>query len=441
MKKQFGLLGIVLLVLASLAIMPNASAYDNSYYIDHVKVDGTTADEYGNTAVEVTRGDTVTLEVWVRGGYSGDAVDDAKVKAWIGGYEYDDIEDTSDIFEIEPGVVHKEILRLEIPEDMDVERLNDPDVENLGYYLHVKVYDDDNDDENVYTLRIREDRHDVKIEDVIFNPIDLKVEAGKMLYATVWLENIGYKIEKNVDVEISVPELGISARGKIKELATWFDEEEDDDDENIGSVDLFMKIPENAKKGNYDLNVEVIFSNGYDSNLETYTLSVDGKAAPQIKEEVTISFDTTSQTVEQGKGAVYKVSFANLGADPETFTMDVTGTQGWATVRVDPSSVTIGTDSTAEMYVYVSVNENTAIGTHFFTVNVKSNGDLVDSVNMKTEVTGKSSDGLSGFKNGLIVAGIILLIILIILGIVLAARRGSKEEDIEEPSGEGKSYY
>ncbi len=87
---------ILLYTLLIFAFIGLASAQD--YWIDKVKVEGTEVD--GNV-VSAELGEELDIDVYL---YSNASVNDIKVKAWIGGYEYDDVEDSSGMFDIEPGV-------------------------------------------------------------------------------------------------------------------------------------------------------------------------------------------------------------------------------------------------------------------------------------------------------------------------------------------------
>jgi hypothetical protein len=210
------------------------------------------------------------------------------------------------------------------------------------------------------------------------------------------------------------------------------------------SDELYLRIPESTAKGEYDVQITVEYNRGHDVVEDTFVLMVDGKEDVTVdgpSPEIVISVDSTMQKVEQGAGAVYTVSFINLGDEAQSFSLDVSGESLWATSRIDPAHVVVLSDETAEMFVYISADEDATVGQHLFTVSVMSNGDTIKEFNLKADVNEKTdgSSGVGDLRRGLEIGFIVLLIILVILGLVLAARRLGRREDEEVPGKE--SYY
>lgn len=429
MNKTFKLFSIMLLVLA-LAVT-TIQATSANYEIKQIDVDGITVIP-GTSKVEVERGETVSVEVWLLG-LTGADVDDAKVKAWIGGYEYDDIEDITTMFSIEDGITYRKVLTLEIPEDIDADD---------SYTLHVEVFDGDDSYDEEFDVKVTEKRHFLNLVDVIFTP-GLNVEAGKTVFSSVRVENLGAKKEDDIKVTMSVPELGLSTRTYIDELVAL--EDYDDEETSASSEQLFVRIPENVKSGQYELIIEVSYNRGHDAFKRSYVLNVDGReVSPGQEAEAVISIDTTSQNIAQGEGAVYKLSFANLGSQAQVYSLEVSGTSTWATARVDPASITVMPNGASEMFVFVSANEEADLGTHFLTVTIKAGDEVVKQLNLKAEVTGNDdSDNFYNVRKGLEVGFLVLLVILVILGLVLAGKKlgNSGKEEFGEPGSNDKSYY
>lgn len=433
--KQFKLLTALLLVVALIAI-PVLATDETTYEFNRVEVNDITASPNGGNTIYVERGETARVEVYFRGTDVGeDPVDNVRVKAWIGGYEHGDVRDTSDIFEVEPGVEYKKTLRLEMPGDMDA---------NDDYTLHVEIYDDDREIREEYVLRVQEKRHLLSIQDVIFNP-GLEVKADHLLISTVRVENLGDKKEEDIKVSMSIPELGLSTRVYIDELVAHECEDDCDDDEedSASSDELFLTIPEYAKTGLYELIIEVEYDNGHEVLEERYELMVlGGVSAPT--EQTTVSVDMTSQELTGEKGAVYKFSIANLGSSTQTYSIEVVGEENFATARVDPSVITVGADQTGELFVFVSALETATEGKHLFTARVMSGNEVVKEVTLEADVADNGTTAnFSDVRRGLEIGFVVLLIILVILGIVLVGKKiGKSDSGIEEPmSEEGQSYY
>lgn len=427
------LFSMILVFLVGLVCITGVANADSSNYdISSVEVNG--AEITGTTSVYAERGEDVEIEIRILG--TGD-VEDVIVKAWIGGYEYDDVEDKTSMFDIVDGVTYVKELNLEIPGDMDGSE---------DYTLHVEVYDDDDEEEQSYNLDlwVEESRHKLKIQDVIFRP-SATVNAGRPLFTTVRVENIGEKKEEDIKVTVSIPELGISTRDYIDELVSV--EDDDDDEETSQSSDeLYLTIPEDAETGEYDVEVEVEYNNGHDKVTQKETISIEG-VEKKAETEAVISMDTTTQQIAQGEEKAYMIMFANLGEQKEIYSVEVTGTETWADSRAEPAFLAVDADSTGELVVYLQAKEDAVEGTHPFTVKIMSGTDVVKEVNLNAEVTAKAV-AASGLRIGLQIGFAVLVVLLVILIIVVAFRRigGGGFEEEEKPlepetTAEGQTYY
>ncbi|HII14548.1 MAG TPA: hypothetical protein HA360_05750, partial [Nanoarchaeota archaeon] len=123
-------------------------------------------------------GSTAQIQVYLEG--TGERTD-VRLRAWIGGYEYDAIERISDVFEVQDGLAYKKILTLDIPEDLDVS--------THEYILHVEVYDSQDKESYAYTLYVEQERHDIVVEDILLST--QSVAPGEYLGVKVRLENQG----------------------------------------------------------------------------------------------------------------------------------------------------------------------------------------------------------------------------------------------------------
>src|SRR3989338_8672785 len=416
----------------------------DGYRINRVEVNDITVFENGvptSSTVKVERGETSIIEVVIEGNPNlQEEIDDVRVEAEIFGYEHGEIEDTSDIFTIEPGVTYREVLRLEIP--------NDIEPSSTDYSLRIRISDRDNSISERFTLRIKEIRHFVNILDVIFNP-GLKVDAGSNLFSVLRIENLGEKKEEDIKVTMSIPELGLSNSVFVDELVSDEEDLSDDDEETSVSTDeLLLRIPKNAK-GEYELKLSVDYNRGNTVEEKLYTLVVvpteadvptDGTKPDTVSSVVTI--DTTRQDIEQGKGIVYKFMFANLGESSKTYSLEVSNVDQFGTYRVDPKAVTVTKDQTGELALFVAADEDAEPGINTFNVKVLEGGKVIKQVSLTANVKEGtvSSDPWANVRTGLEVGFFILLIILVILGLVIAARRIGRKDEIEEPSN-GQSYY
>ncbi len=408
-------------------------AVDPDYEITNVEINGVdVSDGTTHEEVYVERGDTLDITVDIYGG-TIESVDNVKVMAWIEGYEYDDIEAKTRL-DVRVGSTRDADLSLEIPYNIDLDG---------SYVLYVKAGDSSYSDEIEIPLTVEVARHKLDIQDVIFRS-GTSLKAGKTLYATVWVENVGENQEENIDVKLSIPALGVSDRYKIDDL---YDEDEEYDKKDTESVNLALIIPKNAESGVYDVIVSVEYNKGHDEETQVYELTVEGKAEVSAGIEAIISIDTTSQTVAPGEGAVYKVMFANLDTESKTYSLEVAGVDTWANSRVDPGFLTVKPGESGEMYVYVSAFESASSGKHMFTVRVKSAENVLKEINLEVGISENaviSENTWDQVRKGLEIGFAVLLVILVILGIILAASKFKRNKGIteEEPStGEGQTYY
>ncbi len=441
----------VLLALGFLLCMNTAEALE----FTEIKVNGV---EYINTndIIHVDRGDDVEIRVELVGIDSAICTlspncdeERVRVKAWIGGYKYDEIDDSTNRFTVLEDTTYVKTLNLKIPHDLEA---------TDDYTLHIESYGPQGESikDELFTLKITPIEDMITIQDVILNP-GLNVKAGKPLYVTVRAENLGENKQEDVRVKISIPELGISTRTYIDELCSTecCNEDSDDccneDDETSSSSDeLMLKIPENAKEGTYELVVEIEYDRFHKTTKETYLLFVEAEGTEDtttpgsndndVAVKRLINVDTATQEVEQGKGVIYRVTLANLGSQTETYTLEVNNVDAWGTVRFDPSFVVVEKDSTGEAFVYVAANENSVEGLHMFTVKIKTNDKVIEELSLGTDVKAKS--GMLDLTQILwIVFGALVLLVLI-LGIVLLVKRSGEDSDTEEPSmSEGQTYY
>lgn len=442
----------LVLVLLCTAVAVNAAGYD---FVD-AEVDGVDIDVTDSTAktIYVERGEEVDIHVEFIG--TAD-IDDVRVKAEIEGYD-DDIEDKTSRFDVQNGLTYTKKLTLEIPDDID---------SSEEYTIVLTIVDQSESETIEIPLKVEEVRHDLRVKDILLRPGSV-IEAGKPLYVGVRLENLGAKREKDVKIIVSVPELGLSVADYLDRLYTEEQEDDDSDDRNSDQLDdLYLKIPEDIVSGDYELVVRVEYNRGRESITSKKTITVvcasgmgtgcldcttttpgstttctSGVAADSV--EAIISIDTTTQTIAQGEGAVYKVMFANLGSNAKVYSLDVTGTIGWANARIDPTYLTVSPGQSGEMYVYVSVSDGAAIGEHDFTINVKSSGNTIKEIGIRADVTSTSATDWGNVRKGLMLTFIVLLIVLVVLGLIVAFGKLKKGDELvpEEPSTlEGQTYY
>lgn len=432
---------ILVLVLGVLVLSTTALATDMQVKNFEVKVDDITA--ASGSIINVERGQEVPIEVK----FTPDLVDykDTRVKVWIGGYEYEDIKAVSDIFDAEQGVTYVKNLKLTIPEDIAIKDSGD---QRDMYTLRVEIYNDDNSYEKSYTLRVKEQRHRLVIQDVLLRP-GSTVSAGQALFATIRVQNLGDKEEKDIKVTVSAPDLGIAQSTYIDRLTAHENADENDLVDSMSSEEIYLRIPADAKTGFYSVKVDVEYSAGHEVVSATGKIYVQGTAAEAVTPEVektVVGTDATTKTVKQGDEVAYKVMIANMGSTPQIYSVEVSGEKLWGVSRIDPAFVKIANDATGEMYVYIKANDNAQVGKQMFTVKVKVGDTVVDEKTLTADITAKEVAApvtqVGSLRNALIIGFGVLVVLLIIIGLIVLFNRMSREEEPGEiPSSEGQAYY
>lgn len=426
------------LVLAIVAF--TSSVYAQPAKLYEVKVNGIVADPAQSIYVE--RGQDAIVELYFIGAddfnvNNVEVYDGVRVEASIGGYEHGKIEAyTAEAFEVMEGVSYRKVLRFSIPADIEA---------NKDYTLNVRIWNADGEHSGTFSLRVEPTRHLLSVYEAIISP--QKVEAGKTVFVSAMIENVGDRKEDRATISISIPELGIETVRFLDELIN-LDENNNDDDENEQVVDLALDIPENARAGEYDLVIKLGYNRGHTESEKTYKIVVEG-AEEEVATDVVVTpaqtfianVDTVSQNVAQGQGAVYTLSLANLGQSAKVYTFVVEGVN-FGTVRIDPQAVTLNKDESKSVLVYVSPAENAAVGAKVFTVKVLDGASIAKEFTLTANVVEgtNSVSGYNTFKKVLEIGFIVLLIILVILGIVVVAKKLAGNDD-DDAGIEGQTYY
>jgi len=426
-KKILSIFLVLVLSLSGLVFNAKDVNAEPLFRVMDIDVDNTDMSDVNVLYVE--RGDTLNIRVETETveplpiGFI--SIKDVRIKAEIDGYEYDDIEDSSEMFDMEAGVRYVKHLTLSIPEDIDASQ---------NYDLRIRVYNREENIETPYTLRIKSQRHLLDIKDVLFTP-GLNLNADQPLFTTVRIENMGDKKEEDIKVEVSVPQLGRSGATYIDELVSFEELDHFEEGETSESSDSIYMDLRGAQPGTYDLIVKVEYNRGHDELTQSYKLTIAGASKVTVQESLIVDATEKSKSTAAGQGVVYKVDIANMGSTVRTFTGEVSGLD-WGSYRVDPALTIVQPGSTGELFVYVSPNQDVN-GQKTFTMNVKEGNNVVKQISFQTNVI-ETEGKWDNVSTGLEIGFIVLLIILVILGIILAVTKMGKKEN-NEPLGE--SYY
>lgn len=398
--------------------------------ITNVEVNGIDLDEVGNLDVE--RGEEIKVEVYVK---ALDTVEDARLEVSFNGYHYDkyerDIISDAVTFDLTNGTNKRYTFYLEAPLKIGTEE----------YDLRVEVSDKKGEDfEILYPVLFSgvSDEKAVSVKDFTVSPSNV-VEAGRPLSFKLKVKNYGDSDLDDVNVRVSIPELGIADDEYMDELL---------EGESETFEELLLRIPTCANPGTYVVEALVEFDE-YESTKETMTITVlkGGSCevtAPvsQAKGKTVVTIPESQEVVLGTTGGVYPVMISNLGSSAKTYTLTVSGVDAWGTVRFDPAAVVVvQPESVKTVYMYVAAKENAEAGAQVFKLAVESEDDnkqVVLTANVKAGENKQDAASSDGLRRGLEVGLIVLVVILIILGLIIGFNkiRGDKGEEEES-----QTYY
>jgi len=391
-----------------------------------ITIDGQQIDpsnENSTAYLEVQRGQDLPITVRVQALAD---VHNAQVEASIFGYRYS-VNDENKVYDISPtfdlgqdGYTFKSV-KLQVPTLIDKDY----------FKLRIRVADENSVSfEQVFNLRVVgvDAAHAVEIKDYSFSP--QQVMSGRAFTAQVQVRNIGDHDLQDLKATVSLPELGIQDTEYLdtlnQETSKTFEK-------------LLLRIPECAKPGTYNVDMEVNFDN-YESTTTSSQITITqdpacpggtgtGTGTGTQGSSTTIVRVPGSQEVAPGATAVFPVMIQNSGTTPKSYVITVSGA-AFGTTRVDPSSlIVVNAGDVKTAYVYLTVNPDEVPAQKVFAVTIDSDGDSKQIPLTATITAGQqasqssSSMSLSGVKSGLEIGLVILVIVLIVIGLVLGFTR------------------
>jgi uncharacterized membrane protein len=430
MNSKIGILGVLMLVLIGVLAVAVSAALPVT--VNQVEVEGTVLSPNDVTRLDLERGQTVDVRIELT---ATDMVNNVEITGFISGYEYNDFErmsDTAHVFDMESGVKYVKTLTLTLPTK----------VQEDNYKLRLLITDRNGEQiiQN-YNLKIDVARHSLQIKDVVLNP-EQEVVAGRALLATVRIKNAGEQDEESVKVKVAIPSLGVSASDYIDTIASG---------DSTTSEELYIRIPADAKEGDYKMDIVVEYDDGYETVAGTKTIHVSEpvctedacRPAAEKGGKTVIAISTDAQQLVKGQGgSVYPIALTNEGKSAMTYVVKVEGTEGWATSRISPSNVIVlapGESST--VFVYLSATDDAAAGEHVFSVSISSADTMLKQLPLKATVVGSQpvSFGWDKIKTALEIGFVILVVILVVLGLIIGFSKLKEKEEPEEVSGQ--TYY
>ena len=366
--------------------------------------------------------------------------EDVQIAAFVTGYHRGsklraDIFDITSTFDVTADVSYEKTLALRLPDDFKL---------SSGDELKLRIEISDKFSKSFireYNLKVEAPDNNVVIQDVILDPAD-EVEAGRGLFASVRVKNMGDNDEESLKVTTAIPALNIKAVEYIDTLEA---------DDSTTSEDMFLRIPICTEEGDYAVKVTVEYADGDEVVTKQSTVKVLANAECQSKpatggEEKTIITVPGKQDVVKGtSGTVFPIILENKGVTDKSYQLSVTGLDSWATYRFDPGTLVLvkkGEVQTA--YLYITAKTDAQVGEKVFMVTVETQGEkkqIALSGNVvEGQTQGPSGLDLGSLRQGLTIGVIVIVVLLIILGLIIGFNK-LKGEGQEPSEGPGQTYY
>ncbi|RMD67328.1 putative S-layer protein [Candidatus Pacearchaeota archaeon] len=335
----------------------------------------------------------------------------------------------------------------------------EPDIASGHYKLAIKAYSDDLG-EGVECVDFSDDLSDRIFEDVrietqddegkyiAFDNIALTPEqatCGESVQLTTEVFNIGDKDQDQVKVLLKNADLGIDESYEIRK-----DLNSGEGDSEV--VTFTFNVPEDAEDGSYALllTAEYDYKNGVyrerSDSATPVTLQVIGCApAPQQASgrAAAIGASLATPEVVAGEDFTVNVRVTSLLDSEETFTLDVSGFEQWATLKsISQSSFELSPGETKEVTLIFTAKDS-AVGRNTFSVHVNA-GEQEESrdviVNVaapvgqnQTQVGQGAVPPATGFSTlallksntalwAIAIVNIVLIILIIVVAVRLARR-------------------
>ena len=352
-------------------------------------------------------------------------VDSTDVKIKVEIYSgRDDFTASTGRFNVVDGNTYTKLLSVQLPDDLKQE--------TKDLTLHVRIYDANNDNEDTeksYVIKMQRESYEFDILSVDYNT---EVSAGEFFPVVVVVKKTGFERADDGYVVVSIPELGVSSRGYFGYLSAtetctlsedYYNnqiviENCDDDDEDSTQKTVYLKIPENAESGIYELQVKAYNSDS--STSVSNLIKVDTSASTQVLAAV------KNQDMSAGETKTYDLIIVNSADNVKVYNLQaVSGTSLSVSA---PSVVTVGPDSSTTVPITVTASSNAEVGTYTFSVDV--DGQQV--------IFGANVTGSARASSSVVALTVILVIIFVVLLIVLLVLLTRKEKPIEEAE---TSYY
>lgn len=380
------LLACIFSLAALLLTVSNALAIGTlPVHISEVALDGKNVSSH-NASDALLAGSTV--DVMIRA-WASERLEDVRVEGFIAAPSSIPMESRTSFAEV--GVMNATTITIplyvSVPEDL-----------LPGDYTLVLIFSDDEDTTmKEYGIEVTRPEHGITVESISVSP-EGALKAGRTLSVRAGVFNYGSASER-VRVSARIPGVEETLQSTtliVPALATRY------------SDSLYLTIPACTPEGTYELTGVVEYADGLRRDVFSHPFTVSasddcGSAAPasdgsgedivlSLPSEKTVISVPPPQDAYQGGGeAVYSIEISNDGPLPRSYYLDISGID-WAWSSVAPSNLAVIPAGSAVTFSLALRAKDTAdVGTHAFTVDVRSSDRLLGQLSLAANVLSDSS--------------------------------------------------
>ena len=379
--------------------------------------------------VRLERGERVEIEVCYT---SLSDIKDLEMDVFMRGYEYESISDSSRPFDVYANESDCRDFTFNIPREMFDQKFN-------IWFMATTAYDELRSIN--FPVRVRGARHNIVFDDVSISPRN-KVEAGSAIFSTARLLNLGERSHDDVKVELSIPELGL--------YDTYFMDfdrgESFRPNERETTGEMYLRIPRDVKPGNYDVELELTYNRGTESDYIRRSIEIVGSDIVDDSStgRSTISIATDYQKVLVNEKATFPVMVKNDGSSKATYELKAYAISDWGNTNIEPQNYFVLNPGESRT-VYVSAEPRES-GRNNLLVQVDVNDgefkrDLSLTVDTDREKVVEDAEGWDNLKRGLEIGLIVLIGLLVILALVVAFSGKGKKGSEKKSDDESETYY
>ena len=267
-----------------------------------------------------------------------------------------------------------------------------------GDYTLVLIFSDEEDTTTKeYDVKVTRPEHGITIESISVSP-EGTLKAGRTLSVRAGVSNYGSSTER-VTVAARIPRVDVAAQSTtfiVPALATRY------------SDTIYLTIPACTPEGAYELTGVVEYADGLRRDVFSHPFTVS--ASDECGASVTVSEESSENVVlslpsektvisvpqpqdaQKGGGeAIYNIEIRNDGPLPRSYYLDISGID-WAWSSIAPSNLAVIPAGSAVTFALALRAKDAAdIGTHVFTVDVKSSDRLLGQLTLAANVLSDSS--------------------------------------------------